>query len=297
MSNKSMALFFGTVLPLFCYLLPIQALANFSQFTGIWVRKDIVQKFQTTQSFFQVKKYAENQAFANFMAVGIRYDSLNHSRLNVDFTRFGAPNMPTGAYLNLTQKPINLGYRLSYHPQTTPHETVHLSIKKGELWVHVQKENTQKWLVFEKMALVPSPIIKPLYGKFKEVKRKIIIGSYVLKDANNRIIQPHVWFDKNGLTNFPGLHRYNVRGGYWNSIHQSKNASKIKVGSLAALQALDQEDILVLYNQGDTLENKKKFALKKVQNGFHVYTFREREKRLYQLLYKSKLLYKLVKKW
>jgi len=248
--------------------MPVQALADFNQFTGIWVRKDIVQKFQTTRSFFQVKQYAENQAFAEFMAVGIRYDSLNSTRLNVGFTQFGAPIMPAYAYLNLNQKPINLGYRLSYMDTET---ILHLSIKQGKLWVHVQKD--------------------------KEVQRRIIQGSYVLKDANNHLIESHVWFDKNGLTNFPGLYRYDVRGGYWNSIHQPMNASKIKVGSLAALQALDQEDILVLYNQGDSFENKKQFALKKVQNGFHVYTFRKREERLHQLLYKSKLVYKLVNKW
>jgi len=277
--------------------MPVQALADFNQFTGIWVRKDIVQKFQTTKSFFQVKQYAENQAFAEFMAVGIRYDSLNSTRLNVGFTQFGAPIMPAYAYLNLNQKPINLGYRLPYHPYMDTGTILHLSIKQGKLWVHVQKDNKQKWLIFEKMAVAPSPVSKPLYGKFKEVQRRIIQGSYVLKDANNHLIQSHVWFDKNGLTNFPGLYRYDVRGGYWNSIHQPMNASKIKVGSLAALQALDQEDILVLYNQGDSFENKKQFALKKVQNGFHVYTFRKREERLHQLLYKSKLVYKLVNKW
>ncbi|OJJ17429.1 hypothetical protein BKI52_26520 [marine bacterium AO1-C] len=293
MLNRYLNLLVIALLLFLCSIVPAQASPNIDKLTGIWVRKDIIQTLQKTQSFFQTKKYAENQPFTELTAVGINYDPKNYYRLSIGFTQFGAPYMPASVFLNTSQKPTTLGYRLG--PSSIyQNYTFHLSIKKGELWVHVQKGSLTKQLVFKKMAQAPT---KVLYSKLEEAQRQIIKGSYELRDENNRLIQSHVWFDSNGLTSFPGLYRYDLRGGYWNSIHESHNAYKIKTSSLDSLQALDQEDILFLYNQGDSFMNKKQFALKKVHNGFEIYALKEREVRMHQLLYKAKLQYRLIKKW
>ncbi len=223
MSNKCSAFILTTLVLCFCNIVQAQTANDIDKLTGIWVRKDIVQRFQTTQSFFQVKKYAENQPFTEFMAVGINYNPQSYSRLSVNFTQFGAIIMPPTMFLYRPQKSTNLGYRVN-QSDIYKNYVFHLSFKEGALWIHVQKGKIKKWLIFEKMATAP---IKLLYGKFKEAQRQIIKGSYELRDANNQLIQPHVWFDRNGLTNFPKLHRYEVRGGYWNSVHNNHNAYKL----------------------------------------------------------------------
>ena len=273
-------------------IISVQASFDFNKLTGIWVRKDVMQKLRTTRSFFQTKKYIEAQPFSNFLAVGINYTPSNYTQLGVSFSQFNSPQMPPSMFLSIDQKPTTLGYKLK---QTYLYQnyTFHLSIKKENLWVHIQKGNIKRWLVFEKVAKAP---VKLMYDKFTAALRQIIRGGYELRDSNNTLIKPLIWFDKNGITNFPQLYRYNIRGGFWNSIHYQINAQKAKTDSSTNTKVLDQEDLLFLYNQGDSFKDKKQFALKKVKNGFHIYELKEPEVRMHQLLYKEKLRYRLIKK-
>lgn len=260
----------------------VQAQTSLEQYQGIWVRKDVLETMKASRSFFHTKKISDSRAFKDKIALGIYRSQQRAGQLGVQVLGFGETIMPTSTFVPLYQTKYPLGYPIQVYGAT-----LYLQFK-GDQQLLVTTPSRQV-LIFER---IRKQAPRPLENLFVGLMRHIIIGSYVLKDTNNRVIQSHVWFDQNGLTSFPKLRLYQVIGGYWHSPHNKANTHIAKYSSV-----IDQEEILLLYNPKDDFLQKQQYILQKVKNGFHVYAMKAPIRMKWQLVYKKELVYQLIYKY
>ena len=266
-------------------------IVDLKPFKGVWIRKDLISHIQTTRSLFETWQSLKQDNRDDFLALVVKDAEDSNDKLNICISSFFT-QMPPMLVLNTKSMKHLKGYQAF---STWPYEEIEFFIEENneELVLNIIDSLGSKSLVFQRASNV---FENSCSNQMRSAYDYLIVGNYQLLDKNDKIVASNIWFDEHRQTNFPGFKNYNIFMGYQNSIHHSpgiRDKTDKEKDSLIKEGAFNHEDRLLLHKIGVDYPSSTQYAIEKSTNGFDMYSLKEKDTMMWQLLYKKELVYKL----